>query len=131
MRLVLRNSALRNASPRYLVMLRPACQGCLIGCAAPAARLYRSSSMSFDASAISGTYFRCRERRREESWRVNHGQKGAFMRMILRFAVDDLAATAIEYSMIAAGIAVAIVAVIQSLGTTVNTLFVQVSTSLK
>ncbi len=53
------------------------------------------------------------------------------MRMILRFAVDDSAATAIEYSMIAAGIAVAIVAVIQSLGTTVNTLFVQVSTSLK
>jgi pilus assembly protein Flp/PilA len=53
------------------------------------------------------------------------------MRSVLRFVVGDSAATAIEYAMIAAGIAVAIGAVIQSLGTTVNTLFESVSTSLK
>jgi pilus assembly protein Flp/PilA len=44
---------------------------------------------------------------------------------------DDSAATAIEYAMIAAGIAVAIVSVVQGLGSQVNSLFTSVSTAMK
>ncbi len=53
------------------------------------------------------------------------------MRTILRFLADDSAATAIEYAMIAAGIAVAIVSVVQGLGSQVNSLFTSVSTAMK
>ena len=56
---------------------------------------------------------------------------GASMRTILRFLADDSAATAIEYAMIAAGIAVAIVSVVQGLGSLVNSLFTSVSTAMK
>jgi pilus assembly protein Flp/PilA len=56
---------------------------------------------------------------------------GASMRTILRFLADDSAATAIEYAMIAAGIAVAIVSVVQGLGSQVNSLFTSVSTAMK
>ncbi len=41
------------------------------------------------------------------------------------------AATAIEYGLIAAGISVAIIAVVQALGTNLNTTFSSVSTALK
>ncbi len=50
---------------------------------------------------------------------------------ITRFIRDDSAATAIEYGLIAAGIAVAIIAVVQALGTNLNTTFSSVSTALK
>ena len=50
---------------------------------------------------------------------------------ITRFVRDDLAATAIEYGLIAAGIAVAIIATVQALGTNLNTTFSTVSTALK
>jgi pilus assembly protein Flp/PilA len=56
---------------------------------------------------------------------------GASMRTILRFLADDSAATAIEYAMIAAGIAVAIVSVVQGLGSQVNSLFTSVATAMK
>jgi pilus assembly protein Flp/PilA len=56
---------------------------------------------------------------------------GASMRTILRFLADDSAATAIEYAMIAAGIAVAIVSVVQGLGSQVNSLFTSVSAAMK
>jgi pilus assembly protein Flp/PilA len=48
-----------------------------------------------------------------------------------RFLSDDGGATAIEYGLIAAGIAVAIIAVVAGLGTALNTTFSSVSTSLK
>jgi pilus assembly protein Flp/PilA len=48
-----------------------------------------------------------------------------------RFLGDDGGATAIEYGLIAAGIAVAIIAVVAGLGTALNTTFSSVSTSLK
>ena len=48
-----------------------------------------------------------------------------------RFILDKSAATAIEYGLIAAGIAVAIIAVVQGLGTNLNTTFGSVQTSLK
>jgi pilus assembly protein Flp/PilA len=53
------------------------------------------------------------------------------MSMILRFLRDQQGATAIEYGLIAAGIAVAIIAVVGSLGSTLNTTFTSVQTALK
>jgi pilus assembly protein Flp/PilA len=47
------------------------------------------------------------------------------------FLKDETAATAIEYGLIAAGIAVAIIAVVQGLGTKLNTTFSSVSSALK
>lgn len=53
------------------------------------------------------------------------------MRLFCRFLADDRAATAIEYGLIAAGIAVAIIAVVQGLGSQLNTTFSSVSSALK
>jgi pilus assembly protein Flp/PilA len=50
---------------------------------------------------------------------------------IIRFIRNESAATAIEYGLIAAGISVAIIAVVQALGTNLNTTFSSVSTALK
>jgi pilus assembly protein Flp/PilA len=50
---------------------------------------------------------------------------------IKRFLCDETGATAIEYGLIAAGIALAIIAVVNGLGTTLNTQFTSINTSLK
>ncbi len=50
---------------------------------------------------------------------------------IFRFARNEAGATAIEYGLIAAGISIAIITVVASLGTSLNTTFTSVSTSLK
>jgi pilus assembly protein Flp/PilA len=50
---------------------------------------------------------------------------------IARFLRDERGATAIEYAMIASGVAVAIAASVVSLGSNVKSLFVSVSSSLK
>jgi pilus assembly protein Flp/PilA len=47
------------------------------------------------------------------------------------FVRDESAATAIEYGLIAAGIALAIIAVVNGLGTTLNAKFSSINTSLK
>ena len=52
-------------------------------------------------------------------------------KLLWRFAADDAGAAAIEYALLAAGIAVAIIAVIAGLGTNLNTTFTSVSTALK
>ena len=52
-------------------------------------------------------------------------------KLVARFAKDESGATAIEYGLIAAGISVAIIAVVNTLGTSVNTAFTSVSTQLK
>jgi pilus assembly protein Flp/PilA len=46
------------------------------------------------------------------------------------FLIDDNGATAIEYGLIAAGISVAIVAIVPTIGTKLNTAFTKVSTAL-
>jgi len=51
-------------------------------------------------------------------------------KIIARFVKDDSGATAIEYGLIAAGIAVAIIAVVNGLGTKLNSTFQTVSDSL-
>jgi pilus assembly protein Flp/PilA len=54
------------------------------------------------------------------------------MRKILKeFVADESGATAIEYGLIAAGISLAIISVINGLGTKLNTKFTSISTSLK
>lgn len=52
------------------------------------------------------------------------------MRKLVLFARDDNAATAIEYGLIAAGIAVAIIATVQGLGTNLKATFSSVSAAL-
>ena len=51
-------------------------------------------------------------------------------KLVLRFLKNESGATAIEYGLIAAGISVAIIAVVQGLGSQLNTTFGQVSTAL-
>jgi len=51
--------------------------------------------------------------------------------LIARFVQDDKGATAIEYGLIAAGIAVAIIVVVQGLGTNLNNTFGNVSNAIK
>jgi pilus assembly protein Flp/PilA len=53
------------------------------------------------------------------------------MSTLFRFLREDSGATAIEYGLIAAGIAVAIIAVVQGLGSNLNTTFTSVQTALK
>jgi pilus assembly protein Flp/PilA len=51
--------------------------------------------------------------------------------LISRFVKDESGATAIEYGLIAAGISVAIIAVVNGIGTKLNTSFGSISTQLK
>ena len=51
--------------------------------------------------------------------------------LVSRFVKDESGATAIEYGLIAAGIALAIITVVNSLGTTINAKFGSISSSLK
>jgi len=51
--------------------------------------------------------------------------------LIARFVKDESGATAIEYGLIAAGISLAIIAVVNGLGSNLNTKFTSISTSLK
>jgi pilus assembly protein Flp/PilA len=53
------------------------------------------------------------------------------MSNIMRFIRDDAGATAIEYGLIAAGISVAIIVVVGTLGTSLNTTFTSVQTAVK
>jgi pilus assembly protein Flp/PilA len=52
------------------------------------------------------------------------------LRLINHFVRDESGATAIEYGLIAAGISVAIIAVVISLGSQLNTTFSSVSSQL-
>ena len=51
--------------------------------------------------------------------------------LIARFVKDQSGATAIEYGLIAAGISLAIIAVVNGIGSTLNTKFGSINTSLK
>ena len=50
--------------------------------------------------------------------------------LVVRFFKDQSGATAIEYGLIAAGISVAIIAVVQGLGTKLKSTFTSVSNAL-
>ena len=51
--------------------------------------------------------------------------------LIARFVKDESGATAIEYGLIAAGISLAIIAIVNNLGTNLNPKFTSINTSLK
>jgi pilus assembly protein Flp/PilA len=53
------------------------------------------------------------------------------MKMLRKFLADETGATAIEYGLIAAGISLAIISVVNGLGTSLKTKFTSISTSLK
>jgi pilus assembly protein Flp/PilA len=53
------------------------------------------------------------------------------IRTLKAFLKDENPATAIEYSLIAAGISVAIISVVKGLGTKLNTTFSSISSQLK
>jgi pilus assembly protein Flp/PilA len=50
--------------------------------------------------------------------------------LIARFVKDESGATAIEYGLIAAGIALAIITVVTNLGTSLNTKFLAIQSGL-
>ena len=50
---------------------------------------------------------------------------------VLRFLNGAIGATAIEYGLIAAGISIAIIAVVNTIGSTLNTNFTSISSQLK
>lgn len=52
------------------------------------------------------------------------------MKKLAQFAKDESGATAIEYGLIAAGIAVAIITAVQTVGTDLTSMFEGVSTEL-
>ena len=51
--------------------------------------------------------------------------------LFARFVKDESGATAIEYGLIAAGISLAIIAIVNGLGANLNTKFTAINTSLK
>jgi pilus assembly protein Flp/PilA len=53
------------------------------------------------------------------------------MRLVVKFCKDESGATAIEYGLIATGIAVAVIPVITGLGTKLKTTFSTISTAIK
>jgi pilus assembly protein Flp/PilA len=54
------------------------------------------------------------------------------MKKLLKdFIADETGATAIEYGLIAAGISLAIIAIVNGLGTKLNTKFTAINSSLK
>jgi pilus assembly protein Flp/PilA len=61
-----------------------------------------------------------------------HRQRRKAMQTKLRaFLLDESGATAIEYGLIAAGISIAIIAVVNGIGTGLNAKFKSISTQLK
>jgi pilus assembly protein Flp/PilA len=59
------------------------------------------------------------------------GQEVVVRRLIARFLSDQSGATAIEYCLIACGIALAIIVAVQAIGPTLATKFTSVNSSLK
>jgi pilus assembly protein Flp/PilA len=51
--------------------------------------------------------------------------------LVTRFVKDESGATAIEYGLIAAGISVVIIAVVNGIGSTLNTKFSSINTQLR
>jgi pilus assembly protein Flp/PilA len=62
--------------------------------------------------------------------RASRVEEEQMNRVIMEFAKDESGATAIEYGLIAAGISVAIIAVVNSLGSQLKTTFSTVTSQL-
>ncbi len=70
------------------------------------------------------------KRQTSPTWSPNLGRP-AVRDLLYRFLRDESAATAIEYGLIAAGISLAIIAVVSNLGTKLKSTFSSISTQLK
>jgi pilus assembly protein Flp/PilA len=62
---------------------------------------------------------------------TNNNQEVKLKRTVLSFLSDESGATAIEYGLIAAGISLAIIAIVNGLGANINTKFTDINSSLK
>ena len=62
---------------------------------------------------------------------ITTSQEAGLKRSFLKFLADQSGATAIEYGLIAAGISLAIIAVVNGLGTNLNDKFTSINTQLK
>jgi pilus assembly protein Flp/PilA len=62
---------------------------------------------------------------------MGFGQALLMIKLVRKFWADETGATAIEYGLIAAGISLAIIAVINGLGSKLNTKFTSINSSLK
>jgi len=62
---------------------------------------------------------------------TNNNQEVELKRTVLNFLSDESGATAIEYGLIAAGISLAIIAIVNGLGANLNTKFTDINSSLK
>jgi pilus assembly protein Flp/PilA len=62
---------------------------------------------------------------------INNGVGTIMKTLVLAFFRDESGATAIEYGLIAAGIAIAIITAVQGVGSKLSTNFDSISTSLK
>jgi pilus assembly protein Flp/PilA len=58
-------------------------------------------------------------------------RRAGLKKVLLKFFADESGATAIEYALIAAGISLAIIATVNKLGSTLNTTYATINTSLK
>jgi pilus assembly protein Flp/PilA len=58
-------------------------------------------------------------------------QEAELKRTLLNFLSDESGATAIEYGLIAAGISLAIIAVVNGIGTNLNDKYTSINSSLK
>lgn len=67
---------------------------------------------------------------REKS-RQASGRSFSMRKLLSRFLADQSGATAIEYCLIAAGISIVIVVAVNGMGSTLNTNFTSLNTSLK
>ena len=59
------------------------------------------------------------------------GKAVAVKNLLKRFVADETGATAIEYGLIAAGISLAIIAVVNGMGTKLSGKFVSINSSLR
>jgi pilus assembly protein Flp/PilA len=57
--------------------------------------------------------------------------ESTMIRLVKRFVHDETGATAIEYGLVAAAISVAIIAVVQSLGSKLNSTFIAIQSTLR
>jgi pilus assembly protein Flp/PilA len=75
---------------------------------------------------LSGT-----KRRRAQSWRPYEIERNCTMAILARFLNNEDGVTAIEYALIASLIALFIIAAVQTVGTSVSTVFTEVGAALK
>jgi pilus assembly protein Flp/PilA len=80
---------------------------------------------------IAGLYARAKNCSHSSLEGIEERKARAMRHLIMRFRNDQSAATAIEYGLIAAGISVAIIAVVLGIGTNLNTTFGDVSSAVK